>query len=94
MEQRKKRAFLKLESILNNMKYGEIHEVKKRRDIFEVRLKNDDVYIALEASEHVRGHRCHYAYIDRLINGETFKNIICPTLINDAKSIENNYETF
>ena len=77
----KERAFYKLEQLLNDMKYGDIADVKKSSCEFVVILKNGDIYKAMCASDSTRGHKWQYAYIDRMISSEILNNIIFPTFI-------------
>lgn len=77
----KERAYFKLEEILNDIRYGEIKQVKKYDSHFSVELKNGDYYLALSASDNARGHRWQYAFVDRLISQEMLDNIVFPKFI-------------
>ena len=44
--------------------------------MFTVKLKNGDYYIALRASDNVRGYRWQYAYIDKNINQELLDHVV------------------
>lgn len=77
----RKRAFDMLEKLLNDMKYGDIADVKKSSYEFVAILKNGDIYKSMCASDSTRGHKWQYAYIDRMISSEILNNIIFPTFI-------------
>jgi hypothetical protein len=75
------RANNKLQSILDNMRVGDIEQVRKGYNDFTVQLKNGDIYIAKTASESCRGYRWQYAYIDALINEDLLYTVILPKFI-------------
>lgn len=80
------RANNKLQSILDNMRVGDIEQVRKGYNDFTVQLKNGDIYVAKTASESCRGCRWQYAYIDALINENILYNVILPTFRPKDKS--------
>lgn len=86
-------AFLKLESLINNMKYGEINKVLRGRNDFIVELKNGDIYKAIGTNDTARGHKWAYAYIDATIDKELIENVIFPSFNQNGK-IENSYEWY
>lgn len=75
------RANNKLQSILDNMRVGDIKQVRKGYNDFTVQLKNGDIYIARTASESCRGYKWQYAYIDTLINRDLLYTVILPEFI-------------
>lgn len=75
------RANDKLQSLLDNMRVGDIKQVRKGYNDFTVQLKNGDIYIAKTASESCRGYRWQYAYIDALINEDLLYTVILPMFI-------------
>ncbi|HHU59551.1 TPA: hypothetical protein GXZ34_01340 [bacterium] len=75
------RANNKLQSILDNMRVGDIEQVRKGYNNFTVQLKNGDIYIAKTASESCRGYKWQYAYIDALINEDLLYTVILPNFI-------------
>lgn len=76
------RAIEKLEDILSNIPYGDIHDVKKSRSDMQVLLKNGDLYNVATASESSRGHKWKYAHIDKDISIDIFNRIILPSGID------------
>lgn len=72
------RANDKLQSLLDNMRVGDIKQVRKGYNDFTIQLKNGDVYITKTASESCRGYRWQYAYIDAFINEDLLYNVILP----------------
>lgn len=75
------RANDKLQSLLDNMRVGDIRQVRKGYNDFTVQLKNGDIYVAKTASESRRGYRWQYAYIDLFINEDIFYAVILPKFI-------------
>jgi hypothetical protein len=81
------RACHKLQIMLEDMRYGDVEEVKRNKDIFTVRLKNGDYYKALGASDNARGHRWQYAFIDRLISEEILNNVVYTKYIPNQNEV-------
>lgn len=77
----RKIAFDMLEKLLNDMKYGDVADVRKNNYEFTAILKNGDRYKAMCASDSARGHKWQYAYIDKMISSEVLNNIIFPTFV-------------
>jgi len=98
----KERAYEQLQSMLDNMRYGDVKQVKKSRNEFTIELYSGDRYRALIATDNARGYRWQYAFIDRLISKEMLNNIVIPKFIpklengkvNPNIQIEDRYKWF
>lgn len=88
----KERAYEKLQTILDNLRYGDVLKVKKSKYEFEVILKDGTRYRAITASDSARGNKWQFAYIDTLIDDEVINNIVFPSFYNCEKSrLEESY---
>lgn len=77
----KERAFYRLQSLLDDMRYGDVNRVRKSSFEFVVELKNGDIFHAVIASDSSRGSKWDYAYIDKNIDNKTIQQIILPCYI-------------
>lgn len=73
-----KRAFAKMEEILDGLKYSEIQQVRRSSNEFSIYLYNGDRYLARGEYESVRSYKWNYAYIDIDISGKIIDNVILP----------------
>ena len=81
-----KRAFAKMEEILDGLKYSEIQQVRRSSNEFSIYLYNGDRYLARGGYESARGYKWNYAYIDIDISGEIIDNVILPAFRPPIKS--------
>lgn len=87
----KEDAYDKLQDLLNNMKYGDVANVKKGSFEFVVVLKNRDTYRAIGASDNARGVKWQYAYIDSTIDETLVDSVILPNFT--PRLINGEYDT-
>lgn len=78
----------KLENILDNMIYGDVHNFRKSKHDMQLLLKNGDIYTTVTGNESSKGHKWHYAYIDKDINIDILNEVILPSGINDDYDYE------
>lgn len=77
----KERAINKLQQILDDMRVGDIDNVRKSRCDLVFSLKNGDVYKAVGANDTARGHKWQYAYIDAAIDSDMIDRVILPSFM-------------
>lgn len=77
----KERAINKLHQLLDDMRVGDIDNVRKSRYDLVFSLKNGDVYKAVGANDTARGHKWQYAYIDAAIDRRLVDIVILPSFM-------------
>lgn len=86
----KERAFSKLQSLLDEMRHGDVVDVRKSNYEFVVILNNGDVYRAVCASNTARGIKWQYAYIDSVIDEDIMDEVILPSFA--PRYLSNGYD--
>ena len=80
-------ASMRLQSMLDDMKYGDILKVRKSINNMAVELKNGDYYTTAITSDNSRGTRCQIAYVPENVDQEFLDNIVYPCLIGEHSEV-------
>lgn len=80
-------ASMRLQSMLDDMKYGDVLKVRKSINHMEVELKNGDYYTTAVTSSNSKGMRYQVAYVPENVDQKFLDNIVYPCLIGENAKV-------